>query len=628
MNALPSPVESRVADFAAPDVTHVVLTTGTPLGEWGPLAAALLGAAPAGSDLRARALAAWCDQALGDVDARLAGGAVSWLDADGGVSPLRAMVPSSGTLWGGVDARLCWAVGALDAVWPGARWIVFVEAPSRAVAHHLSAASPFDASALVRAWCAGASELLGLFRRAPRRCVLIEATEGRQAPAAVAAVLAEELRVSFAEPVPPAASCVDPLALTLAEGLIASEHEARTLYAELLAACRPLDGVVAPAMTADGAAVAWRELHEAAARSSGLAADVSALRAELEERHVQADQMQEELEYFHAELQELKRRPPVSAAVAVARPGPSIGGLLFGPERDTPPHRELSVQVDALRITEGAAPQSMDLRLVEHHGRAGLVVFGDAGRSALAGWAESGQEDGRGYMLLIPSDRSTLPAARGLTAADQRVLDAVLDRLAVEIPGSNLELKAYWALVAARFRQEWRAASTTLRCDSPAAAALPANGKDAGVELVLGLTALGDRMVDGLRVRLRSGPLVELAGVDGRGMPLLPSWPARADARPLPAWELPLGRSAAVQRGRARWDGCTAADRAFILAVIEALPRLVAHPQVAPVVQASGLGAVGASLVPLAAEARRSMRPGLKRRLADYARAWRNREQR
>lgn len=627
MNALPSSVESRAANFAAPDATRIVLTTGTPLGEWGAVAAALLGSAPAGTELRAAALAAWCDQALGDVDARLAGGAVSWLQADGLASSLRDLVPSSGTLWGGVDSRLCWAVAALDAVWPGAHWIVFVEAPSRAVARRLGGPGDLDVSAVIRAWCAGASELLGLHRGAPGRCVLIEASEASQAPVAAAAALQESLGVSFGAPVSPAASSPDPLALALAEGLIPAEHEARALYAELLAACRPLQGMVAPPASIDGAAAGLRALQEAAGRSSTLAAEVAALRSELEERHVVTDQMQEELEYFHAEIQELKRRPLVSSVVALARPGPSMGGLFLGPERDTPPHRELSIQVDGLRVSEAAAPQSMDLRLVEHHGRAGLVVFGDAGSSALAGWVESGHEDGRGYMLLIPSDRNTWPALRALTAMDQRVLEAILDRLVKEIPGSMLELKACWSLVAARFRQQWTEASTTLRCDVPSVTPLPADGAGGGVELALGMAALGDRMVDGLRVRLRSGPLVELAGVDSTGMPLLPSWPLRPDGRPLPAWELPLGASAAAARGRSRWEGCTSADRAFVRALLEALPRLVNQPQVAPVLQAAGLASVGLQLGALASEAHTSMRPGLKRRLADQARAWRDRKQ-
>jgi hypothetical protein len=626
MNALPSPDESRAATHVEPDTAGVVLTTGTPLGDWGPLAAALLGAAPAGSDLRAAALATWCDATLGDIEVRLNRGAVTWLDTEDGAGGLRTMAPSGGPLWGGVDARLCWAVGALDAVWPQARWMLFVESPAVALARRLPALAPFDPPALLRTWCAGAGEILGLLRRAPQRCVAIEATEGRRAPAAAAAAAGRHLGILFGEPVPPAEGGVDPLVLALAEGLIAPEHEARTLYAELLAACQPLGDAVPSVASNLDIAARWRALTDAAGSATQLSAEVLALRSDLELRCSQADQLQEELEYYHAELQERDRRPPPAptAIAVVAQDLPAVGSLLLGPERDTPPHRELSVHVETLRVAGGPA-QTMDLRLVDHHGRAGLVVFGDAGRSALAGWAESGQEDGRGYMLLVPSDRNTLSVARGLTAGDGLLLQALLDRLSLDIAASNLELKPYWALVAARFRQEWIDAPVGLRFDPPSATALPADERGGAVELVLGLAALGDRLVKGLRVRLRPGPTVELSGNDERGVPVLPSWPLRPDARPLPVWELPVGASAFAARGRARWQGVSAADQAFLSALLDTLPALAVRSEVATALQTAGMGESASRLASLADEARSSMRPTLKSRAASLVRAWRGR---
>lgn len=614
--------DTTAASSAGSDTVAVVLTTGTPLGDWGPLAAALIGAAPTGTDLRAAALATWCDTALGDVDARLAAGAVTWLDSGAGVANLHSLTPPTGTLWGGVDPRLCWAIGALDSVWPHAHWIVFVEAPAIALARRLTGAGPFDAQAVLNGWCSGAGELLGLLRRAPERCLVIEATEARWEQMAATTALTERLGLPFATPVPAAPSSVDPLARATAEGCIPPSHEARTLYAELLAASLPLGDGSALAFHPQDIASRWRLLHESASRAATLSADVNALRSDLESRSVQLEQMHEELEYYHCELEELKRRPALATVSAVDRPGLTVDRIELGQERDTPPHWELAIRAELLRVPNGVSP-SVDFRLVEHNGRAGLVVFGDAGRSVLGGWMESGQEDGRGYMLLVPSDRNTWPAARVLTVSDELLIQTLLDRLTAEIPGSDVAHKAFWSLVAARFRQEWLECSTLLRCDPLSATLLPAGERGPAVELALGPTALGNRLVDGLRVRLRRGPLVELAGADGHGLPPLPSWPLRPGAGPVPTWELPVGASSAVAQGRGRWDRTTAADRAFLVALLEALPGLVARPEVQLQLHAGGLSDVPIGLPPLANEARASMKPGFKRRVAALVRGWR-----
>jgi hypothetical protein len=201
----------------------------------------------------------------------------------------------------------------------------------------------------------------------------------------------------------------------------------------------------------------------------------------------------------------------------------------------------------------------------------------------------------------------------------------LFDRLPLDIVASNLELKAYWALVAARFRQDWRDAPMGLRFDPPSATPLPADERGGAVELVFGLAGLGDRLVEGLRVRLRPGPRIELAGSDGRGLPVLPSWPLRPDARPLPAWELPVGAAPAAAGGRARWQGMTAADQAFVAALLDTLPALVRRPEVAAALQSAGMEPSASRLAAVAHEARSSMRPTLKRRAVNLVRAWRGR---
>lgn len=607
---------SAPLDLSDPAVP-VVLTTGTPFGGWEAAARALLGAAPQATDLISGALSAWCDSVLGDVESRAERGAVAWLDA-----AAAGTLPAAGpTLWGSVDARLVWAVDAVEAAWPWAQWIVFVESPAAVIAARLAAGKCADPAALLEGWCAGAEALLRLVRRAASRCVSIEACEAGHDPAAAAHLLQTRLGIRFGMPKMPTAAAPDPLALAVAEGLAGPNHRARALHAELLAACMPLGDPQVAIPAADAVVQRWVQLckdSEQAARSTG---ELAQMRSELESRVTQCEQVQEELEFFHAELAELRRRPAGTGAAGAA---PLVLGTVeVLSERDTVPYREVALRVDGVMIGD-AAPKSMDLRLVEHHGRPGLVAFGDAGRSVLSGWSESAQEGGRGFMLLVPLDRNTHAAGRRLSATDWRLLLMLADRLSAELATSpSLMQPMFWSLSASRLRQQFDEVDWGLRLDAVTAAAC--SGTRAGsVELSIGGAMLGTRSVGALRLLLGPDRRLALAAANGQGLPPLPSWPHDGTGRPLEIWELPLGSAPGAARGADRWAGTTAADYAFVAALLGALPDLAARPEIESVLRAVSIGGFADQLPALAREARAS-RPGrvLKQRVAALLRALR-----
>ncbi len=139
--------------------------------------------------------------------------------------------------------------------------------------------------------------------------------------------------------------------------------------------------------------------------SKKLERDLRGAREESELLTLQTHQVQQELERMHAERvrleDELKSR--------VALPGlddVTIGEVVVGGERDSPPHRELSFIVRGTRAGARHVAEAA-VRLVEHWGRPGLVIFADDSRTALfETWRESGREDGRPYMLLVHGEES------------------------------------------------------------------------------------------------------------------------------------------------------------------------------------------------------------------------------
>lgn len=382
-------------------------------------------------------------------------------------------------------------------------------------------------------------------------------------------------------------------------GALLQERDALQQRADVL-------GAQLDALRLEAQAQASRQADELAAASS----KQDALQQENELLLLQLHQVQEELEHYFLQARDLQAKADADAARAAPVPGVvevAIGDIVPEAERDTPPHRELTFSVRQVRAGTREVVEST-VRLVEHHGHPGLVVFGGGGDMPplFAAWQPGGQEDGRPYALLIPSDAHSAPLLDAMDSADWLLLHTLVLRLERLLQAPPVPLQPHWSALARRLRDAMQDLPPRLRHQGlkvePAA-------DDGAQTLHFERVLYGARQLARVSVRWQpeQARLALLAGDAACGPPL-PSWPCDAQGTPLPSLELPL--SSRDADAHEPWRRLGAADRAFVLALLGAWPPT--------------LGQVAGGSESLRAQAERmlaplphpGLRPGLFRRAA------------
>lgn len=129
--------------------------------------------------------------------------------------------------------------------------------------------------------------------------------------------------------------------------------------------------------------------------------------------------------------------------------------LVFGHVETAPPHRHMDIDLGGVRVgSQKLGP--IRLRLVEHHGRAGMVVLSTAdGSHPMQYWRQDGAEDGCDFLLVVPQDDQgkayiVQARARDLILLRQAALHAA-EHLADGAWTTSEHLSAFWRDVAARF---------------------------------------------------------------------------------------------------------------------------------------------------------------------------------
>jgi len=170
---------------------------------------------------------------------------------------------------------------------PEAHWLVLVERPAPGLAAALAAGSADDLAQWLQDWCDGARRLLLLAQRDPVRCLLVDAEEAMQQPAALVAGIQQRFGADALDaPAPTDLAPLDPLSRALAEALCAADPTAGALFAELQASCvllapaMPVGDTAQPALLADALAAA-RGLQALRLRAQGAEHDVARHTSEL-----------------------------------------------------------------------------------------------------------------------------------------------------------------------------------------------------------------------------------------------------------------------------------------------------------------------------------------------------------
>jgi hypothetical protein len=472
-----------------------------------------------------------------------------------------------------------------------ARFVALIGSPTLRAAGALRINS--DVATALDEWRSGARQLLRAVQAAPHRFLCLDLAEAETAPEALALKLGSWLQLQAQQKIvllPPAASEPQQENLTsvLAQALVEADRTNTGLLEELSACCAVL--VDAPAIAASQsvaseavdeyrslreralAAQAQQEAASDAAESERLRGELSAARQESELLLLQLHQVQEELESYYLQLKEAEASAPIAL-------GPNANRLrvdqLHETQRsDDPPHRHLQLRIEGVSAL-GATWPALDLRLVEHLGRPGLVVFTDAaGRRPLSAWRTSGRENEREFMLMVPSDSQGLRLLQPMGSADWELvmgLAARLQRHLQQVPGSGP-----WLTVATRLRRQLADLPPRLRYDR--LDVQRANGDSQALEVRFGAATFGALHLGDLVLSWdpSHGSLLWQAPADVLQVPLS-SWPVTGDGQLLPTLALPLGQSQPSAAKRAFWASLSETDRDLVLAVLDALPAAAAR---------------------------------------------------
>jgi hypothetical protein len=467
-----------------------------------------------------------------------------------------------------------------------ARFVALVGSPILQAAGALRNNS--DVATALDEWRSGAQQLLRAVQAAPHRFLCLDLAEAETAPEALAPKLGSWLQLQAQQKVvvlPPAASEPEQesLASILAQALVEADRRNTGLFGELSACCAQL--LDAPAIAARRsvasvaldeywslrerarAAQAKQEVASHAAESERLRGELSGARQESELLLLQLHQVQEELESYYLQLKEAEAAAPTTLG---PNANPSRAEHLQVTQRsDEPPHRHLQLRIAGVSALGSTWP-ALDLRLVEHLGRPGLVLFADAaGRRPLSAWQTSGREDEREFMLMVPSDGQGLRLLQPMGSADWELvvgLAARLHRHLQQAPRSGP-----WLTVATRLRRQLADLPPRLRYDR--LEVRRAAGESHALEVRFGATTFGALHLGELALSWdpSRGTLLWQAPAEVLQVPLS-SWPVTGDGQLLPTLALPLDQSQPGAAKRAFWASLSETDRDLVLAVLDALP--------------------------------------------------------
>jgi len=326
----------------------------------------------------------------------------------------------------------------------------------------------------------------------------------------------------------------------------------------------------------------FKDQQEALARTQG---DAGEWRRHAEESKkessmlaLQLEQAQEELETLYQGHGRAQVRPESIRA----------GRLRFLDTSTAAPFRHLHIDLQQVQASDRRW-DSLEVRLVEHHGRPGIAFFATGrAQEPLASWQASGREGIREFVLLVPGDSAGQGRLAALGTSDWHMVVGTVDLLVRELPGMGGDVATEWAFIARRLQADLQGIEPRLRYD---ACTMHEDGSPDGSyriefnEVTFGSQTLGRAE---LRWQPVTGELEWLAPDDGTPVPLA-GWPPRDDRSRATSYRVLGSRNGSLAARKAEWLAQPARNRALLLAVLEALPEAAnRRPQTARFAAAAG----------------------------------------
>ena len=524
---------------------------------------------------------------------------------DGGLIPL-------------TDPRLATTAGVLASGIPEASFLIFVESPRESLARLLDGTA--DPEHLLGQWMHSARAILSLTHRHRTRVKIIVVQECLNHPADFQNLLRTEMGM---ESVPPYPVQDRPSALqqALAELIVSKDPQAGHLYAELLALSHPLDPKascpeerVVDLQEAISEIVALQKtptLNQHTEENDMLLLQLHQVQEELEQTFLQKQQVEKELKQLTGETGALKKQLAESKKELTeenamllqqlhqvqeelehyflearrlqkdARSGLlwDQGKLTLGESCEEAPHRHLNFSID--RVTLGnRVIRSLSLRLVEHHGKPGILFFGPSGNqpAPLNHWKQSGEEGGAPFMLLIPKDREGAEFFVAATTADLLLIREILMHLVTRLleQGKRTNSHAGWSGVAARLIEQIEEAPERLHYDA-VTCSLGVKGKGSAHGFIVHHAWFRGRLIPSLSFRwYPKAPLGITIVRSGAEAPLL-SWPV--DPKGISSQELVIdfSSSSSLAQVGETIRPMTDRDKTLLINLIAELPNFLVH---------------------------------------------------
>lgn len=481
---------------------------------------------------------------------------------------------------------------------PGADLIVFAECPNILIAQN-----PAAPDTTLAGWKASAATLLGLWQKNRKRTTILDWSECLADPGGIAAWCAARFGSEAGIAVGSTDAPQKPSAARVIAGLIVSrDRQAIRLWKELESASQPISKR-SPEQVSPSPEAALVELSR---HQENLAAEHAALKALL----VTLERQHSSLSTLHSGL--VAERDTLLAKLAAAnkaltkteqgltrglrdafsesevyyerwksceassRDGGllSVGAIVRGLTKDELPHRQIDFKFESVSLL-GRNWRSLPVRLVEHDGNAGLVLFNPFGNAnaPLYHWQPDGRENGVDYMLFVVRNKISRDRLFSCPASDlvlMRTLSAhILGHLSVH--GGAPDKR--WSALARRLIVEIDEIPERLHYDS--VSATPARNGDREL-LVLNVANLYFRGCCDRNFHFdwkpdRSGGAISIRRASD-GSPLLVSGAGELGA--LVFGPEMSNESAPLTK---LWPKLTAHDRTFLLLLAKALPDFVFH---------------------------------------------------
>ena len=256
----------------------------------------------------------------------------------------------------------------------------------------------------------------------------------------------------------------------------------------------------------------------------------------------------------------------------------TCGAIQRGLIKYEPPHCQVDYIFENVELFERRWSR-LEVRLVEHHGRAGLAIFQPRdNQPPLHHWRPTGQEAGRDFMLLVPNDRPSNEQLVGAPTSDLLLVRGTITKILGHLSLHGGGGISVWISVARRLLQELDELPERVHYDSVKASCTQENGRTVlGFDLIKSYfrgQCVGNFYFTWKPSKGGGSLIFPPETVDH---PILSSL-AATFANPM-ARGLILGFDSKeeVLKTRSAWNGLLIKERKYIHYLVKALPDFIFH---------------------------------------------------